>query len=1080
MPNCPNRNNIMTMLALLLLLSVSIVHATTAFFPRYPVLSPDGSTLVFSCQGDLWTVSSAGGRAMRLTANPGYDRSPMFSPDGKTIAFSSDRSGTHDIFAIPANGGTPIRLSYGQTTELVQDWSRDGKSILYSARGQFDYPMSPQIFQVQTSGSTPSRLVDCFAEEVAVGSESTYLLTIGHTLFGRKGYRGSDQSDIYRYETGKDPVQLTTHRGYDFNPLWSLRDNLVYFISDSSGSFNIWRMNSDGTNKIQITSFKDDGPRYARLSQTTHRIIIEADSSLYLLDLANPGKLQQLKIDIADDEIESPINQVTFSSNAEELAVSSDGSDYAMTIHGEIVLVNRELGGRAVVPVPSVARDCNPAFKPGTTDTVLFTTDRWGYQALTLLVPDDTGKVSLRKARHFNLLRLTKDSADCHDGKWSPKGDRIAYIHGKGQLRMMNSDGSDDHILVNTWSETQFSWSPDSKWIAYATEDYDFNSDIWVVPVDGSIAPVNISMHPDNDENPVWSADGRILSWQSLRHHKQMDVYFVYLRKSDNDRTDEEWKEWEKTRDKNKSDDSKKDSDHKGKKEKKSEAKGVVADSVVIDFEDIYLRARRITDMNGGENIVAIHPKGDRFYFTADLKKKRDLYSVNRFGEDLKAVTDGGANPGSITLDADGKTFYFLRNGTPASIGSDGGKSENTNFRATLRIDQAGEWLQILDECWRRLGSTYYDSTMHGANWQALRNKYRTYAMNVKSDIDFEDVVELLLGELNSSHTGYSQPRNDDKTQTAGELGLTFDRKYKANGLKVASVLRNGPCDKAQARILPGDILTAINGEPVSSEVNLNKPLEGKTGEPVLLTIIREGKEQEISVIPANWFAIRQLVYQEMEKKNRETVTQKSKNRVAYIHIQGMDEHSMELFQRDLYAAADGRDALIIDVRNNGGGHTCDLLLTTLTQPQHAYTISRGGGIGFPQDRLPMYRWNKPIAVLCNEGSFSNAEIFSHAIQTIKRGPVVGWETAGGVISTGGWQTINGGNIRQPGRGWWVYGTKLEEEHHGCVPDYPVPMTPADRIAGRDPQLDKAIDLMNQAVYDTDHRPGPMGEIKQH
>ncbi len=503
-------------------------------------------------------------------------------------------------------------------------------------------------------------------------------------------------------------------------------------------------------------------------------------------------------------------------------------------------------------------------------------------------------------------------------------------------------------------------------------------------------------------------------------------------------------------------------------------------DSVKIDFDDIYLRVRRVTNLGGEESVVAIHPKGDKFYFTADVKNKRDLYSVNRFGEELKAITEGGTNPTAITLDADGKTFYYLHNGSPASIGTDGGKSESTTFHAMLKIDQPDERLEVLDETWRTLGMSYYDQKMHGADWKALRDKYKPYAERVRTEKDFEDVINLLLGEINSSHTGFYHDGENNFRESAGELGLTFDTKSKSDGLKIVSVLRDGPCDKTGVNLQAGDELLAIDGVPVSLVHDVYEPLEGKTGVPVLLSAKRDGHEFEVTAIPGSWFAMRQLVYEEMERKNRDIVAKATNNRVAYVHIQGMDRHSLELFQRDLFAAADGRDAMIIDVRNNGGGSTTDLLLTILTQPEHAYTQSRGSGFGYPQDRLALYKWTKPICVLCNEASFSNAEIFSHAIQTIHRGPVIGTETAGGVISTGGWGTLDGGYVRLPGRGWWIYGTKIEEEGHGCVPDYTVAMTSADFIHDRDPQLAKAIDVMKQTVEENDHKPGITGESKKH
>lgn len=327
-----------------------------------------------------------------------------------------------------------------------------------------------------------------------------------------------------------------------------------------------------------------------------------------------------------------------------------------------------------------------------------------------------------------------------------------------------------------------------------------------------------------------------------------------------------------------------------------------------------------------------------------------------------------------------------------------------------------------------------------------------------------------MLRTLNASHMGY-YPDKSRWTTNCALFGIEFDPNYNGKGLKINHVLPYGPADKVKSRALPGDILLEVNYQEVSKKENLFRPMEGTTGVPVLVKLKRGNEILEKEWIPGNWGQIRQLTYKDMERSKREIVEKETKDKVSYVHIQGMGISEVERFEQNLYAAADGKDALIIDVRNNGGGWTTDMLLTILTQPVHAYTLGRDGEIGYPQPRYPLYRWEKPIAVICNEHSYSNAEIFSHAVKTIDRGPVIGTATGGNVISTGGWGTLDGGFIRLPGRGWYVWGDKkhpernnLNEEHGGCEPDYPVDFTPGDRMKGQDPQLEKAIELMMEAA----------------
>ncbi len=805
-------------------------------------------------------------------------------------------------------------------------------------------------------------------------------------------------------------------------------------------------------------------------------MVIERGTRLYVMDMDENPEPMPLEIQVAADMIENPVQIKNQTGGADELAVSSDGEEYAMIVDGEIVLVNRELGGRATVAVPGPSREEGIEFRPGSADTLSFVTDRFGRKTLCLLVSDDPDEKNLRLAREHKIIELGKGKVPTHSASWSPDGDRIAYIKGNADLHVMDPDGSDDITLFEHWSQPAYSWSPDGNWIAFHREDNNFNTDIWIMPSDGGEA-VNISQHPDDDLMPHWSENGQMLIWSTERHENQFDIYSVYLKREDDERTREEWEIWEKTRDKVKKEE---------KKDEESDEEGDDAEeeeefTIEIDFDEIHLRARRMTSLPDAEYAVAIHPKGDKVFFTASVEGDRDLYAVNRFGEEMEALTSGGTNPQYITFSAENETFYFLQRGRPQSMGMGGGSSEGTDFKARITYDKPATRLQILDEGWRILNDNFYDPEMHGVDWEAKHEKYSQWARNVGHDRDFADVVNLMLGELNASHMGY-YPDWDTRRSSGpdGYLGVHLDREYEGRGLRIESVIAHGPADKVKTRLLPGDILLEVNGMEVGADMNLYAALEERADLPTEIRFERDGEVHEYELVPAAYRELFSLLYREMERKNRDYVEEVSGGDVGYLHIRGMSLPEVERFEMNLYAAADDKDALIIDVRDNGGGWTTDMLMTILTQPVHAYTVPRNGGIGYPQPRYPLYRWEKPIAVICNEGSYSNAEIFSHATKTINRGPLVGKTTGGNVISTGGWQTLDGGWIRLPFRGWYVWGDEtdpqrnnLNEEGNGAVPDYPVDFTPADRMYDRDPQLDKAIELMDQAAQEWRDRPDP-------
>jgi tricorn protease len=1070
---------------------VSPTFAAEVFMPRYPALSPDGETIVFSFQGDLWSVSSQGGQASRLTAHEAYDAYPVFSPDGKQLAFASNRYGDEDIFLMPVQGGAPDRLTFASSTDRPGAFSPDGQTVYFASRRLFDFPMSAQILAVPVAGGTPARLAEFFGDEVATHDGKTFIIAQGRVKPYRRYYRGSYQRELYTWTAGGDPRRLTNNRGYDTNPMVAA-DGRIFWIGDQNESKlpNVYTMNADGSNPQAVTNFTEDGVRSAGLGNGGKTLVIESGTGLYLVD-ATGGQPRPLSIQVAADAIENPVVIENKTADATELAVSSDGEEYAMIIEGEIVLVNRELGGRATVAVPGPWLEQGISFRPGSVDTLLFVTDRWGEDAVCLLVSDDPQESNLRLARQHKIERLTADGLPTTAPLWSPKGDKILFTTGNADLHVMDSDGDNNTLLFEHWLLSDYSWSPDGRWVAISAYNGDFNSDILIIPADGGEA-VNITRHPDYDDNPVWSADGTMLAWNTNRHgaspaEMDFDVYFMYLTRELDERTEEEWKIWEKTRDKKpaKKEEPEADEDEEddlAEHQAKDEEPELV---VAIDFDDIHLRSRRLTRLPGNEKPQAIDPKGDRIYFTASEDGKTDLMSVDRFGKEPENVTENGTSPGNIEMDAEGKNFTFLKSGQPSRVGAGGGEIKTTEFNARLTIDRPAVRLQVLDEGWRTMRDKFYDPDMHGVDWPALRKKYGAWATRVGHDRDFGDVVNFMLGEVNASHMGY-YPRwkNPGDYGTDGYLGLEFDSPSASEkGLSIKRVLEHGPCDKVVSRLLPGDVLLTVDGVAVSSSANVFAALETREGLSTWLTVERDGDELEFKVVPVSYRRIWSLNYTTMEKARRAKTEEASGGRVGYVHIQGMGFANVQRFEQNLFAAADGKEALVIDVRNNGGGWTTDLLLTILTQPVHAYTVPRGGEIGYPQsERQPFFRWSKPIVVICNEGSYSNAEIFSHAIKTIGRGPVVGMETGGNVISTDGFGNRYNGYIRLPFRGWYVWGDeKNPERNHknqegvheleGFIPDVIVDLTLADQLHGRDPQLDKAVELMIEAADEERKKP---------
>ncbi|MCH8824851.1 MAG: PD40 domain-containing protein [Planctomycetes bacterium] len=653
----------------------------------------------------------------------------------------------------------------------------------------------------------------------------------------------------------------------------------------------------------------------------------------------------------------------------------------------------------------------------------------------------------------------------------SPDGTKLAMKRTRGDLVIHDLETGDEHTIAEGWDFwIHWQWSPDSKFIAYAQSDLDFNSDIFIAAIDGSTETFNVTRHPDNEESPQWSADGKILSFVSERVNEEFDVWMVYLDPDLESLTpkelDEYYKEAAKVAKKRKplkpkveeeEDDEEEDEDDDAEEE--------VKDDLNWDLETAYLRLRRITTLSGNETGLAMTPAGDRYIFNGTAGE-RALYSVKWDGKDRKKVTST-ADVQHITLSGD--KLVIVTGSRAATVKPAGGDLKYIDIKHDIRIDLQEQASQKFLEMARRLGTLFYHPTMKDLDWTALTSKYHQLAMRTRSADEFNHVANRLLGELTGSHLGvrgrgaYSSPNR----KANGRLGTIHHRVD--DGFKVTKVIPQSPASKGSMAIKTGDIITAIDGKTIGQTDTIASMLKGLTGTETLVTVKRsiqhEGEDAQIVelnllITPISYNAMRQLAYYDWRSETAESVSQMSDGRLGYIHIQSMGQAALDIFERDLFAAAQGREGLVIDVRNNGGGWTTDRLLSSIMVQPHAYTIPRGADPTdtghYPQDRLFIWRYSQPINMLCNEKSFSNAEIISHAFKALKRGTLVGQETWGGVISTGGFALIDGSTVRLPFRGWHLMdGTNME--NHGAVPDIIVTQTPEAEAVDDDEQLRAAV-----------------------
>lgn len=1065
-------------------ITVNIMFAQSPLI-NFPAVSPDGKHIAFNYQGDIWTATIDGQNPKRLTVHEAYDTKPLWSANGEKIAFISERFGNNDVYVMPAVGGTPKRLTHHSTADIITDFTADG-AILFSTRRNFvQVEREFETHIVNEAGGTPTRYLDATGFDAKRSPNGKFIVFVkGSCRLEREAYQGPANRDIWLYDIKKDAyTKLTDYDGNDFYPQWG-DDNTIYFQSSRSGKYNVHKIsiNDAGSKEgdiSQITNFTDLGIFSFHISRNGKDIILTQGNKTYSIDAITKAQ-KEVPITIASDYRFDPVVHQTYYDDVDAIAISPNGEQVALNIRGEIFIRDTSKDKKRTVNVSkSSFRDTDAMWLNDS--TLLFISDRDGQKDMYKVTSDNEDEPNLLKTLKHKIERLTKTADDEANLVLSPDGKSIAYIVGRGQLVVanINDDGklSNKKTLLDGWATASgVAWSPDSKWLAYSLSDLDFNSEIYIHKADGSKKPVNISMHPKQDRVPIWSPDGKKLMFSSNRNNSDYDVWFTWLTKADWEKTSQDWEE-EDDEDTNTSKDKK--SDKKDEKDKKDKTPKV--DPVRIDFEDIHERQVQVTSYVGGEFGQLFSKDSKTIYYTTgngsrgDATTESDLFKIKWDGKDRKALTQSSTRPSNLTANKKlSKLYLTKRGGSLSSINLSNDKSESLSFSAKLEVDYNKESQQIFNEAWKAINDGFYDPNFHGQDWDKLKKIYEPLALNASTRTDFQTIFNWMLGQINASHMGLYrvETREDLQRERTGLLGVEF--KPMDNGsLKVTAVVPAMPANKGVSELKVGDIITAVNGNDLSKTTNVYEYLEGTSNEKIYLEIKQGSTSKELVIRPQS--SNRAENYNAWVKERKRLTDAYSNGRLGYIHIQGMNWTSFERFERELTAAGLGKEGIVIDVRFNGGGWTTDYLMAVLNVKQHAYTVPRGAAKNleteqtkfinhYPySERLPLASWTKPSIALCNQNSYSNAEIFSHAYKTLNIGTLVGVPTFGAVISTGGTGLIDGSYVRMPFRGWYVKATKENMELGPAVPDIIVYNNPDDKAKNKDTQLKKAVDeLLSQ------------------
>jgi len=810
-----------------------------------------------------------------------------------------------------------------------------------------------------------------------------------------------------------------------------------------------------------LTNFKKLGLRYFNYSSVADAVIMESGDQLFLL---HSNEQKEIKISI---EMESRVNNLehkTYKGDVRAFSISPNGKYMATSIHGNIYITQAKAKDNFTKSLTNdVFNNRNPEWLNDS--TILFVSDKEGQKDIYLIKSADSKQSDLFKTLKYKVANITNSSQDEHHISISNKGDKIAYIIGSGKLitTEINTDGimSKKKILLDSWAEPGgVCWSPDDKYLAYSKTNLDFNSEIYIQASDNSSEPVNISMHPRNDGSPSWSPDGTKLLFSSIRNYGNYDIWYVWLQKRD----------WEKTMDEWKLEEDEVADDEKGKVKKDKEV------TVKIDFDNIYQRLYQLTSLPGNETQALFSKDGKTIYFNSNSneKGKADLYKINWDKTDIKELTKDGKAGNGMMLSPDGKYIYMLaKGGKPSRLKVANDKVENISIKAFADINHQAQRKQVFNEGWEVINDGFYDPNFHGRDWQKLKELYKPIILKASTGKDFNDIFNWMLGELNASHMGLREPKVKNKlAEKTALLGIAYQKQK--DGLLITKILAESPASKQESNLMLGDLITHVDGVKLVSEENIYQLLSNKANQTIILEVMRNGQAKEIIIRPVS--SLSKQKYTDWVQFNSNLVDKYSNGKLGYLHIRAMGWTSFEKFERDLMAAGYGKEGILIDVRYNGGGWTTDYLMAVLNVKQHAYTIPRGATDNLERDhkefrehyafgeRLPFAAWTKPSIALCNQNSYSNAEIFSHAYKSNQIGTLVGTPTFGAVISTSGRSLVDGSFIRLPFRGWYVKNTDENMEFIPAVPDVIVDIKPDSRAKGKDEQLEKAVQILLKQV----------------
>ena len=1056
------------------LATVSAMAQANPLWMRFPAISPDGKTVAFSYKGDIWTVPATGGQARQITTNPAYEAYPVWSPDSRQIAFASSREGSMDIYVVGRDGGTPRRVTTDSGDEYPMAWRNDSTillkaSIMPKAKSIMFADFS-QVYEVSSNGGRMRLFSDIPMEDISVGNDGAMLYhdNKGYEDPFRKHHQSPICRDIWLYKGG-NYTKLTDFAGEDRTPVWGGDANTYYYLSEEDGTFNVYKRRVGETAKTQLTHYKGNPVRY--LTRAADGTLCYAyDGAIYTLkEGCEPVKLNLTTV--ADDGTDKLQRQV-LRSGATEFTVSPTGKEIAFVVHGDVYVTSIDYATtKRVTDTPEQER--NVSFSPDGRSLV-YASERGGLWQIYQTSIVNKNEKQFTYATQLKEEQLVKSSLVDMQPAYSPDGKTVAYIEDRGALKAVDvktkavrqlMDGKFQYSYAD--GDLWFKWSPDSKWLLsnYIGNGGWNNSDIALVPADGSQKITNLTNSGYNDSNGQWVLGGKAMLFMSdragYRSHgswgAEDDAYIMFFDLDAYERFrmgKEERALYDEAQKKEKEENAKKPLIKLPKLGKKKDGDKKKNDVKPLKFDLANCRDRviRLTVNSSHMADAILSPGGDTLYYQARFEGGYDLWKhdlvENKTEIVMKSVGYG------LEADKDFKNLYVYNNGIK-QIDLAKNSQKGIDFEANFNYRPYEERAYIFNHVWQQVKDKFYDPKLHGVDWDGYKKTYAKFLPYINNNYDFRDMLSEMLGELNGSHTG-SRYYPEGATLKTAALGLFFDNSYDGDGLKVEEVIKRGPFAVRNTGVRKGCIIEAIDGQKIVKDSDYTSLLDGKAGKMTHVSVFDPAKKKHFDVVvrAISRSAQTDLLYRRWVDRNREMVDSLSHGTIGYVHVKAMDSESFRtVFSQLLSDSMRQKKAVIVDERHNGGGWLHDDLCTLLSGKQYAKFIAHGKYIGYD----PWNKWVKPSCVMICEDDYSNGHGFPAVYKTLGIGKLVGAPVAGTMTAVWWERMMNGMIFGIPQVGNQAMdGTYFENKE--LKPDIEVYNTPADYEKGNDEQLKAAVE----------------------